>query len=81
MHGNSRITTTVASTLASAGVGWVQLVPAGEVSAGEACPGGLVPADEGSRFAVAGGAGDASRNRPACAAARYRPVGGPTWWC
>lgn len=54
VHGNSRITTTVASTLASAGVGWVQLVPAGEVSAGEACPGGLAPADEGDRFAVAG---------------------------
>ncbi|HET6209550.1 MAG TPA: hypothetical protein VFD94_04165 [Jatrophihabitans sp.] len=54
VHGNSRITTTVASTLASAGVGWVQLVPAGEVSAGESCPGGLAPADEGDRFAVAG---------------------------
>lgn len=54
VHGNSRITTTIASTLASAGVGWVQLVPAGEVSAGEACPGGLAPADEGDRFAVAG---------------------------
>lgn len=54
VHGNSRITTTIASTLACAGVGWVQLVPAGEVSAGEACPGGLTPADEGDRFAVAG---------------------------
>jgi hypothetical protein len=54
VHGNSRITTTIASTLASAGVGWVQLVHGGEVSAGEACPGGLTPADEGSRFAVAG---------------------------
>jgi hypothetical protein len=54
VHGTSRITTTIASTLASAGVGWVQLVPAGEVSAGEACPGGLAPADEGDRFAVAG---------------------------
>jgi hypothetical protein len=52
-HGKSRITTTIASTLASAGVGWVQLVPAGEVSAGEVCPGGLTPADEGSRFGVA----------------------------
>jgi hypothetical protein len=54
VHGNSRITTTIASTLASAGIGWVQLVHGGEVSAGEACPGGLTPADEGSRFAVAG---------------------------
>jgi hypothetical protein len=54
VHGNSRITTTIASTLASAGVGWVQLVPAGEVSAGESCPGGVAPADEGDRFAVAG---------------------------
>ena len=54
VHGSSRITMTIASTLASAGVGWVQLVHGGEVSAGEACPGGLTPADEGSRFAVAG---------------------------
>jgi hypothetical protein len=54
VHGSSRITTTIASTLASAGVGWVQLVHGGEVSAGEACPGGLTPADEGSRFAIAG---------------------------
>lgn len=54
VHGTSRITTSIAATLASAGVGWVQLVHGGEVSAGDGCPGGLRPADEGARFGVAG---------------------------
>jgi len=54
VHGTSRLATTVAATLAAAGVGWVQLVQAGEVSASDACPGGVTPADEGRRFAVAG---------------------------
>ncbi len=54
VHGTSRITATIASTLAAAGVGWVQLVHGGEVSAADACPGGLSPADEGTRFGIAG---------------------------
>lgn len=54
VHGTSRITTSIASTLGSAGVGWVQLVHGQEVSAGDSCPGGLSPADEGTRFGVAG---------------------------
>ena len=54
VHGASRLATTVAATLAAAGVGWVRLVAGGEVSAGDACPGGVLPADEGLRFAVAG---------------------------
>ncbi|MEO6701879.1 MAG: thiamine biosynthesis protein ThiF [Jatrophihabitantaceae bacterium] len=54
VHGTSRIAVPIASTLASAGVGWVQLVHGGEVAAGDSCPGGLNPADEGSRFGVAG---------------------------
>jgi bacteriocin biosynthesis cyclodehydratase domain-containing protein len=54
VHGTSRITTSIASTLGSAGIGWVQLVHGQEVSAGDSCPGGLSPADEGARFRVAG---------------------------
>ncbi|MGI8666428.1 MAG: ThiF family adenylyltransferase [Jatrophihabitans sp.] len=54
VHGTSRITASIASTLASAGVGWVQLVHGGDVAAADACPGGLTPTDEGSRFGVAG---------------------------
>ena len=53
VHGTSRLAAAVAATLASAGVGWVQLVHGGEVSASDGCPGGLLPADEGRRFAVA----------------------------
>ena len=53
VHGTSRLATSVAATLAAAGVGWVHLVHSGEVSAADACPGGVSPADEGRRFAVA----------------------------
>ncbi|HST49519.1 MAG TPA: hypothetical protein VLJ82_16820, partial [Jatrophihabitans sp.] len=53
VHGTSRLATTVAATLAAAGVGWIHLVQAGEVSASDVCPGGVTPADEGRRFAVA----------------------------
>ncbi len=53
VHGTSRLATTMAATFAAAGVGWVQLVHGGEVTAGDACPGGVTPADEGRRFAVA----------------------------
>jgi hypothetical protein len=53
VHGTSRIAVLVASTLACAGVGWVQLVHGGEVAAGDSCPGGLSPSDESSRFGVA----------------------------
>lgn len=53
VHGTSRLTAVVASLLAAAGVGWIQLVPDGEVAAGDACPGGVRPADEGRRFSKA----------------------------
>jgi hypothetical protein len=53
VHGTSRLAASVAATFAAAGVGWVQLVSGGEVSAGHSCPGGLLPTDEGHRFAVA----------------------------
>lgn len=53
VHGTSRLATSVAATFAAAGVGWVHLVHGGEVSASDACPGGVTPADEGRRFAVA----------------------------
>lgn len=53
VHGTSRLATSVAATFAAAGVGWIQLVHGGEVSASDACPGGVTPADEGRRFAVA----------------------------
>lgn len=54
VHGNSRITTTIAATLAGAGIGQVQLVDGGDVAAADSCPGGLSYADEGSRFGIAG---------------------------
>jgi hypothetical protein len=53
VHGTTRLATTVAATLAAAGVGWVQLLHGGDVHAADACPGGLTPADEGRRFGVA----------------------------
>lgn len=53
VHGTSRLATSVAATFAAAGVGWIQLVHGGEVSASDACPGGVTPADEGRRFTVA----------------------------
>lgn len=55
VHGTSRLTASVAATLASAGVGRVRLVHGGEVNASDACPGGLSPADEGRRFGAAAG--------------------------
>jgi len=54
VHGRSRLAASLATTLAAAGIGSVRLVSGGEVSAGDACPGGLTPADEGRRFAMAG---------------------------
>ncbi|MDQ1738192.1 MAG: hypothetical protein QOH56_4443 [Pseudonocardiales bacterium] len=59
VHGTTRLAVSVAATLAASGVGWVQLVNGGDVSAADACPGGLTPADEGRRFGVA--AADAVR--------------------
>jgi hypothetical protein len=53
VHGSSRLAASLASTLAASGVGRVQLVQAGDVRAADACPGGLTPADEGRRAAVA----------------------------
>lgn len=54
VHGSGRISATIASTLAAAGVGQVHLVGGSEASAADSCPGGLVPSDEGRRFGVAG---------------------------
>jgi hypothetical protein len=54
VQGSSRITATIAATLAGAGVGQVQLVGGGEVAAADSCPGGLGHADEGKRFGIAG---------------------------
>lgn len=59
VHGTSRLAVSIAATLAAAGVGWVQLVNGGDVSAADACPGGLAPSDEGRRFGAA--AADAIR--------------------
>jgi hypothetical protein len=53
VHGTSRLATSVAATMAAAGIGWVQLVHGGDVRAADACPGGLAPADEGRRFGIA----------------------------
>lgn len=54
VHGTSRITSTIAATLAGAGIGQVQLVDGGDVAAADSCPGGLSYADEGSRFRISG---------------------------
>jgi hypothetical protein len=54
VHGTSRITSTIAATLASAGVGQVHLADRGDVAAADSCPGGLSYADEGARFGIAG---------------------------
>jgi hypothetical protein len=54
VHGTSRITATIAATLAGAGIGQVQLVDGGDVAAADTCPGGLSHADEGARFGIAG---------------------------
>ncbi len=53
VHGSSRLAASVAATLGAAGVGWVQLTHGGDVFAGDACPGGLTPTDEGRRFVMA----------------------------
>jgi hypothetical protein len=53
VHGTSRLAPTLASTLAAAGVGWVQLLHGSEVGVADACPGGLCPSDEGRRFGIA----------------------------
>ena len=76
VHGTSRLATSVAATMAAAGIGWVQLVHGGDVRAADACPGGLAPADEGRRFGIAAvdairraapGCGrDADPRRPGC---------------
>jgi hypothetical protein len=54
VHGTSRITATIAATLAGAGIGQVQLVDGGDVAAADTCPGGLSHTDEGARFGIAG---------------------------
>jgi bacteriocin biosynthesis cyclodehydratase domain-containing protein len=59
IHGSSRLAAPVASTLAAAGVGWIQFGLGGAVVAADACPAGLIPADEGRRFSIA--AADAVR--------------------
>jgi bacteriocin biosynthesis cyclodehydratase domain-containing protein len=54
IQGSSRLAVTVAATLGAAGIGAIHLGHGGDVSAADSCPGGLLPADEGTRFAVAG---------------------------
>jgi bacteriocin biosynthesis cyclodehydratase domain-containing protein len=51
--GTSRWAVSIAATLAAAGVGAVQISASGEVRAADSCPGGLLPDDEGRRFAGA----------------------------
>ena len=54
VQGASRISATLAATLAAAGVGRVQLLGTGEASAADNLPGGLTPDDEGGRFSRSG---------------------------
>ncbi len=56
VQGTSRISATIATTLAAAGVGHVHLVGGTEASAADSCPGGILPSDEGARFGTAGSA-------------------------
>lgn len=53
VHGPARLAGLLAATIASAGVGHVHPVHRGDVTAFDACPGGLTPADEGRRFVEA----------------------------
>jgi bacteriocin biosynthesis cyclodehydratase domain-containing protein len=62
VQGTGRLGSCVASALAASGVGAVYLNGTGEVSAADACPGGLSPTDEGARF---GGAAVAAIRRAA----------------
>lgn len=66
VHGTSRVAVAVAGALASAGIGHIQLVGEGDVAAADCMPGGLLPTDEGSRFAVAATAA-VQRNSPGVA--------------
>jgi bacteriocin biosynthesis cyclodehydratase domain-containing protein len=50
VHGPSRLLAPIATTLAAAGVGSIRIGACGEVTARDACPAGLTPADEGRRF-------------------------------
>lgn len=53
VHGTSRLACSVAATLAAAGIGTIQLGDGGDARITDACPGGLLPADEGRRFLLA----------------------------
>ncbi len=52
VQGTGRAAVTIASTLAAAGVGTIQLSRGSDMSASDSCPGGLHPLDEGHRFAT-----------------------------
>lgn len=75
VHGGSRVSASLAATLAAAGVGQVYLSGSAEVSAADHCPGGLTPADEGGRLAMAGAA---AINRAAPQARTGIPTGRPS---
>jgi hypothetical protein len=76
VHGHSQLTALIASVLAASGVGSVRLVANGEASAADACPGGLLPSDEGRRFASA--ARDAVRRAAPAANLGPDPGGQPS---
>lgn len=59
VHGHGRLPVALASLLAAAGIGRLEVGEATEVRLADATPGGLLPADEGRRHIAA--AGDAGR--------------------
>ncbi len=71
VHARGRIGPVVAALLGAAGVGRVHVQATGLVTAGDACPGGLLPSDEHRAYAVA--AADAVRR--AAPEVDTRPIG------
>jgi bacteriocin biosynthesis cyclodehydratase domain-containing protein len=59
VHGSSRLSASIATLLAAAGIGHVEVVGRGDAHLSHAAPGGLLPADEGRRYVEA--AADAVR--------------------
>jgi bacteriocin biosynthesis cyclodehydratase domain-containing protein len=76
VHGSSRLAASVASLLAAAGIGAVEVAGRGDARLYHAAPGGLLPADEGRRYveAVADAVRRAAPEASFGAGATDRPV-------
>jgi bacteriocin biosynthesis cyclodehydratase domain-containing protein len=65
INGTSRITAIIGALLGAAGVGHVSIAGEGDVRLHQTAPGGLLPSDEGQRFATAAAAA-VTRAAPDC---------------